>query len=242
MSALYRAEFGGGSADAARWDGLTRRGFLTGAAGLSAGLAAGCGATRQTVASRHSVPRPRYGGDLKVGLTGGGSTDTLDPHQGLSYPGGARGQSLYNPLVQLSRDAEVEYVLATEMIPRDKTATEWVIKLRPGVTFHNGKDFTADDVVFTFQRIIENNYSANHVLGPVNAAGIRALDRLTVLMPMNRPYATLPEQLASIITAQIVPEGFSPANPVGTGPFVYKSFTAGTQSLFTRNPHYRPPS
>ena len=57
---------------------------------------------------------------------------------------------------------------------------------------------------------------------------------------MTRPYATLPEQLAGILTAQIVPAGFTArSRPNGTGPFQYKSFTAGQQSVFTRNPYYR---
>jgi peptide/nickel transport system substrate-binding protein len=46
-----------------------------------------------------------YGGTLRVGLTGGSSSDTLDPHQGLNYLDTARAQSLYEPLVQLDPQA-----------------------------------------------------------------------------------------------------------------------------------------
>jgi peptide/nickel transport system substrate-binding protein len=175
-----------------------------------------------------------------AGLTGGSSSDTLDPHQGLSNLDTARAQSLYEPLVQLSTaTTAIQYVLATEMTPRDPKGTQWVIRLRPGVTFHDGQPLTAQDVIYTFRRIIAHKYSATHVLGPVDAAGIRALDPLTVLVPMTRPFATLPEQLAGILTAQVVPDGYSPkAPPNGTGPFRYQSFTAGERSVFTRNPHY----
>ena len=59
-----------------------------------------------------SASTPKRGGDLKVGLTGGGPTDTLDPHRGLTYVDSSRAQSLYSPLVQLDANAKIEYMLA----------------------------------------------------------------------------------------------------------------------------------
>jgi peptide/nickel transport system substrate-binding protein len=216
-----------------------RRQVLTGLAAASAGgLLAACGGP---AAARPVSPRPRkrYGGTLRAGLTGGSSSDTLDPHQGLSYLDTARAQTLYEPLVQLDADAGIEYVLASEITPRDTSATQWVIRLRPGVRFHDGRPLTAADVIYTFRRIITRKYSAVNVLGPVEQAGIRALDPLTVLVPMSRPFATMPELLAGILTAQIVPDGFTATTrPNGTGPFAYHSFTPGQRSVFTRNRHY----
>ena len=210
------------------------------AAALAAGGLTACSTPGP---ARPAAPRKRYGGNLVAGLTGGSSSDTLDPHQGLSYPDTARAQALYEPLVQLSADASrIEYVLAAEMTPRDAGGTQWVIRLRTGIAFHDGRPLTAADVVYTFRRIITSGYSAAHVLGPVEPAGIRALDPLTVLVPMSRPYTTLPEQLAGILTAQIVPAGFTAkTRPNGTGPFKFTSFTPGQQSVFTRNPHYWQP-
>lgn len=213
-------------------------GLATATAAGAGGLLAACG----TGAARPAAPgaRKRYGGNLAAGLTGGSSADTLDPHQGLTYLDTARASALYEPLVKLSADAQLEYVLAREIAPRGGNLDQWVIRLRPGVRFHDGRPLTADDVVYTFRRIIEHKYSAVNVLGPVHAAGITVLDPRTVLVPMSRPYASLPEQLAGILTAQIVPAGFDPARhtPNGTGPFQHHSFTPGQQSVFTRNPHY----
>jgi len=130
----------------------------------------------------------RYGGDLKAGLTGGPSSDTLDPHQGLTYLDTARASALYEPLVALSPDARrLEYVLAEEITPYRGSLSRWVIRLRPGITFHSGRPLTAADVIWTFRRILEHKYSAVNVLGPVQPAGIRALDARTVLVPMSRP-------------------------------------------------------
>ena len=218
-----------------------RRQFLGGlAAALTVGGLTACSTPGP---ARPAAPRKRYGGNLVAGLTGGSSADTLDPHQGLSYPDTARAQALYEPLVQLSADASrIEYVLATEMTPRDTKGTQWVIRLRKGIAFHDGRPLTAADVIYTFRRIITSRYSAAHVLGPDEPAGIKALDPLTVLVPMSRPYTTLPEQLAGILTAQIVPAGYTAkTRPNGTGPFQFTSFTPGQQSVFTRNPHYWQP-
>jgi peptide/nickel transport system substrate-binding protein len=139
--------------------------------------------------------------------------------------------------VHLDAGAGTELVLAEEITPRTSAATAWVIRVRPGVTFHDGKPLTAEDVIYTLRRIITSKYSAVNVLGPVHAAGLKALDPRTVLVPMSRPYASLPEQLAGILTAQIVPAGFTAtARPNGTGPFAYRSFTPGQRSVFTRIP------
>jgi peptide/nickel transport system substrate-binding protein len=214
--------------------GIAATGVLAGAGGL---LAA-CGTAR----AGNAVPPaagPRRGGNLKVGLTGGSGSDTVDPHKDLTYTDTARLQSLYDPLVQLNAEAEIEYVLAESITPNKGSASEWIIRLRPGVTFHDGKDFTADDVLFNFQRIISNKFSGLNGLGPIDLTNTVALDQNTVLVSMTKPFASFVEQLAAFwFYLYMAPQGFNPANPIGTGPFVYKSFTPGTRSLFTRNPHY----
>jgi peptide/nickel transport system substrate-binding protein len=96
-----------------------RRQVLAGLA--AAGIAAGTGglldACGGPAAARPASPQPgkRYGGTLRAGLTGGSSSDTLDPHEGLNYLDTARAQALYEPLVQLDPDAGITYVLASEM-------------------------------------------------------------------------------------------------------------------------------
>jgi peptide/nickel transport system substrate-binding protein len=223
---------------------VPRRRVLTGLAGV--GAVAGAGSLLAACSS--STPKPsasgsqskRKGGNLQVGMTGGSSSDTLDPHQSITYLDGARAQALYDPLVQLGPNAaDIQYLLASEISPRDAKGTQWVIRIRPGIKFHDGTSLTATDVVYTLQRIIKNKYSPSSVLGPVDETGIKTLDSLTVLIPMTRPFTTLPEQLASGFSVQVVPAGFtSSSRPNGTGPFMYRSFTPGQRSVFTRNPHY----
>jgi peptide/nickel transport system substrate-binding protein len=240
MSALSVAEFGGGSADAAGRDGLGRRGFLLGAAGLSAGLVAGCG-SGGPVTRASAAGRKRHGGNLRAGLTGGSTADTLDPHEGTTYLDFSRANSLYDPLVELNAQADLDYLLAEEISPYRGSLAEWIIRLRPGITFHSGKPLTADDVIYTFRRILAGNLNGRVALGPADPAALRALDNLTVLVPMTRPFASFTDQLgAFFVFLYIVPDGFNPKaqKPDGTGPFVYQSFTPGQRSLFTRNPRY----
>ena len=66
----------------------------------------------------------------------------------------ARAFQLYEPLAVRNPDYELEMLLA-ESIEADKSPDEWTIRLRDGVTFHNGKPVTADDVLFSLQRIID---------------------------------------------------------------------------------------
>jgi peptide/nickel transport system substrate-binding protein len=223
-------------------DGLGRRQFLrglaaTGAVAGAGGLLSACGSSAKTTASAGQSSIRRPGGNLKVGLSGGSGSDTLDPHKGLTYLDTARAQSLYQPLIQLNTQAQTEYVLA-ESITANKSTSEWIIRLRPGVTFHDGKDLTADDVIFTFRRIISNKFSGADSLGPMDLKGLKALDKLTIAVPMTSPYGSFVDQLAYWYYLYIVPAGFNPAKPNGTGPFVFQSFTPGQRSVFTRNPHY----
>ena len=226
-----------------------RRQFLRGIAAASAaagagGLLAACGgsssgATQHLDQANRSL---RRGGDLKLGLSGGSSSDTLDPHKSLTYIDTSRLQSLYQPLVQLDAQAQVEYVLAESITPHQGSLSEWIIDLRPGVTFHNGKDFSASDVLFTFQRVYSNGFTGKFGLGPIDLANTKALDSHTVLVQLTKPFSSFADQLAAFwYNLYIAPEGFNPARPVGTGAFVYQSFTPGQRSVFTRNPHYWKP-
>jgi peptide/nickel transport system substrate-binding protein len=229
---------------------LDRRQFLrgiaaTGAVAGAGGLLAACGGS-STSSSKTPTPAlgRKSGGNLKVGLSGSSGTDTLDPHAGLTYLDTARAQALYQSLVQLNNAGQNEYVLAESITP-NKTTSEWIIKLRPGVTFHDGKPLTAQDVIYTFRRIKTGNkggtsFSGGNSLGPMNLSGLKALDSHTVQVPFTSPYGSFVNQMAFWYYLYIIPDGFDPAKqkPNGTGPFVYQSFTPEQRSVFTRNKNF----
>ena len=224
--------------------GVPRRRVLAGLAG--AGVAAGTGSllaacgSNSTAKSSSTAQSKRYGGNLQVGLTGGSSSDTLDPHKGVTDIDISRIQTIYEPLVTLDIQAKsVQYLLAEEITPRNGSLTEWAIKLRPGVTFHDGKPFTADDVLFSFRRIFSLAAPGKIFMGPIDMNGTGKLDNLTVLVKLTSPVADYGAQLAAApFDLLIAPSTLSPARPNGTGAFKYHSFTPGQRSVFTRNPHY----
>ena len=111
------------------------------------------------------------------------------------------------------------YRLAEEMTP-NKDATVWTIRLRPGVTFHNGKDVTADDLIFSINRVVnpKSPGEAANALTESSPSGMKKVDNRTITVPFSKPYSTFAESLANNITVYVVPVGFDPKNPIGTGP------------------------
>ncbi len=231
---------------------LDRRTFLRSAMAGGAAVAAGglldgaygsgAGASTLRSSSPAGASAPRRGGNLKVGLTGGGSTDTLNPfYGGISAIGTAHAQQLYQPLIQLANNAQLQYVLAEEIVPNGSTKN-WTIRLKKGITFHNGKPFGADDVIYTLQTILNPKAPLGGalVLSPVEPKKIKKVDNLTVEVPMSVPFGSFPEQLAAFwYFLYIAADGWKQGDkPNGTGPFVYQSFTPGQQSVFVRNKNY----
>jgi peptide/nickel transport system substrate-binding protein len=231
--------------------GLGRRQFLRGVAATGAvvgagGLLAACsssGSGAKPSASAASKVVKRYGGNLKVGMSGGSSSDTLDPLAGLTEVDTSRSECLYQSLVKLDKQAQIYNVLATEFEP-SKDYRQWVIKIRPGVYFHSGKELTADDVVYTFHTIISQDLEGTSFLGPIDIKGVKALSKYQVLVPMHKPFNGFVGSLAGAwYYLYIIPAGFNPAKlpPDGTGPFTYQSFTAGQRSVFVKNKNYWKP-
>src|SRR6266852_5331773 len=71
-----------------------------------------------------------------------------------------------------------------------------------------------------------------------DALRVMALYNRTVRLKMRTPYASFPEQISAVYNFGVVPVGYDPKKPVGTGPFAFQSFTPGQQSVFTANKNY----
>jgi peptide/nickel transport system substrate-binding protein len=184
--------------------------------------------------------KPRRGGTLTVALTGGTSAATLDPINPVTQPDEARTHALYDSLVVRSPEAHPQLQLAEEITP-NKDATEWTIRLKRGVEFHDGREMTAKDVIYTFRKILDPKAPAVAATGlsRIDAAALKALDKYTVRVPLKQAYSIFVEQLSG--NAQpVIPDGFNPKKdkPNGTGPFKFQSFTPGRESVFVRHPNY----
>jgi peptide/nickel transport system substrate-binding protein len=114
-------------------------------------------------------------------------------------------------------------------------AMSWTVRLKPGLEFHNGKSVTADDVIFSILRIInpKNGASDAAQFASVDPKGLKKLDNLTVKIPLLYPDVSLFDGFAKYASG-IVPVGYDPKNPVGSGPFKFVSFSPLQRTVFTR--------
>jgi peptide/nickel transport system substrate-binding protein len=231
-------------------DSVTRRqlmrGVLVGGAAISAGglLAACSGGSNSTAASTQSSSTAqgpiKRGGGLRVGVTGGGAQDTLDAHTPTADPDQARIWQLYEPLAVRGTDfTTLDYLIAESIEPASNAADAWVVRLRPGVEFHNGKTVAAEDVIFSIRRILDPSDPKQGAgsIGYVDLDGLKQLDERTVRIALKQANVEFPSDIGQAFNG-IVPVGYDPKRPVGTGPFKYKSFTPGQQSVFTAFENY----
>lgn len=212
---------------------LSRRRFAQLGLGTLAGLAL------PGVAACSAPSSDSVSSQLVHGATGGGLKDTLDPHFPVTIPDIARVRQLYDPLLRFSPDYTIEPALAEEITP-NADATQWTIRLRPGVLFHDGRPLRARDVAASLARMLDKENPSPFLadLAPLaDLQSSRVLDDRTYRFVLKEPYAVL-DQVFANYTVGIIPEDFDLARPVGTGPFRFDQFVPGQRSRFLRNEHY----
>ena len=205
-------------------------------------LAACGGSSKSSTTAQSSVPASslKSGGNLRIGATGGGAKDTIDAHLPKADTDIVRVSSLYEPLAQPSADFKtIQMVLAESIEPVNGNAGLWDIRLRPGVEFHNGKTLSADDVIFTMQRITnpKDPLVGAASIGYIDRTGLKKLDATTVRVPLTIKNSAFLADVGQYFNG-IVPVGYDPHKPIGTAAFQYKSFAPGQQSVFEKFPHY----
>ncbi|CAJ1003615.1 MULTISPECIES: ABC transporter substrate-binding protein [Brevibacillus] len=192
-------------------------------------------------ASDTANPQPgQQGGSGKTELVVAADQDPvgLDPHK-VPAASSARIYALvYDGLTRLDENLNVTPSLAEkwEISPDGKTVT---FTLHKGVTFHNGREMTADDVKYSFERILnpETGSIAKSYFASVDV--IEAKDPHTVVFKLKHPDAALLTNMASSFAA-IVPKEVADLNKeaVGTGPFILEKNEPGQYVLLKKNPDY----
>lgn len=147
----------------------------------------------------------------------------------------------FDQLTKITADGSLEPKLATEWTP-SADMTSWDFTLREGVTFTNGEDLTADDVAFSYNKILDDPASENFgYLSSVKS--VEKVDDYTVRFTMNAPFSAFPRNtsLISIVPDQAYaamgPEAFAAA-PVGSGPFKFEKIQRGVAYDLVRNEDY----
>jgi peptide/nickel transport system substrate-binding protein len=123
-------------------------------------------------------------------------------------------------------------------------ASVWTLHLRDGVTWHDGKPFTADDVIHSFKLWTDPALAAAVPARFIDVSRVRKRGRLTVEVPLKQPIAAWPTFLCFAWATQIVQAGSTPkslaSRPIGTGPFKFVSGTSTTTTL-AKNPDFWEP-
>lgn len=214
---------------------LARRQILTGAVAFgSVGVLSACSGPAAFEVNTDAPPS--RGGTLRVGLTGGSTADTLDAHIPVNTGDSARVINLFEPLLERDGDYQIAYRLAESLEPNDD-GTVWTLRLRENLKFSDGSDLTAEDVVFTFERVTDPEDPKTNASNLADFQSATAVDERTVEIQLTAPSAVLDDALAQY-SMGVVPRDFDPANPIGAGPFRLKDFSAGMSTTLERNPHY----
>jgi peptide/nickel transport system substrate-binding protein len=159
------------------------------------------------------------GNVLVVGVTSG--PNNLDPRVGTDDVSAKTAQLVFNNLMTLDDHLRVVPDLAERLENTDPTT--YVATLRRGVRFHDGHELTSDDVVFTFQSLLDPAFISPRKGAFRMVRAIEAVDRYTVRFQLKEPFASFPVNLV----IPIVPAGAGPGlreHPVGTGPYRFVKY------------------
>jgi peptide/nickel transport system substrate-binding protein len=218
--------------------GVTRRDILKMlvAGGMQVTLA---GSLATTAMSVHAQT-PRKGGRIRVAGVASGVNDTLDPAKQSNGTDYARGFMFYNGLTVLDGTLTPQPSLAEEFTTQD--ARTWVFKLRKGVTFHDGKPLTPNDVVFSILRHKDPPTASKAKVLADQIDTVKATGQNEVTITLASPNADLPAILGTY-HFHIVKEGTTDFNAgIGTGPYKVKEFKPGVRSIAVRNESYWKPN
>jgi peptide/nickel transport system substrate-binding protein len=170
--------------------------------------------------------------------------NTLDPQHMTNQGSENTIKMCYETLIYSDHMGNYTPMLAEswEIAPDGKS---WTFKLRQGVTFSNGEPFDADDVVCTFQRMLDRGNELGYVMSywkPIES--VTKIDQYTVKIGFKEPFANA---ITSFRGAYIIPNEsyekygddlFNLQYMYGTGPWVMEKFVDGQYSHFKKNPNY----
>lgn len=181
---------------------------------------------------------PKRGGHVRYGVRGGSTSDTLDPATYSHTFIRTLGYGLYNTLVEIDGNNEIQPELL-ESWEGSNGAKTWVFKLRSGISFHDGKTLDADDVIV----------SIRHHMGEDSKSGMKALlssitdivreNNATIRFELETGNADFP-MIFTDYRMMILPQrdGQLDLSGIGTGGYTLTEFEPGVRASLARNPNY----
>lgn len=206
-------------------------------------LVSGCGddqaTTSESASAAPNEAQPKRGGTLRVAMVRDHST--FDPPVVLAVPDIVVTRQAYDNLIFRDPDDLSLIPMLAESWDTSDDLTQYTFHLRQGVKFHHGKEFKAEDVVFTFNRLLDPAVGSPIAATLDFVKDVVALDDWTVRFDLEGPNAYLPD-LVALYHARIIPSDIDPERLVteefGTGPFILQEHVVGERIVMTRNPDY----
>jgi peptide/nickel transport system substrate-binding protein len=220
--------------------GMTRQDVLRRAAALGIVVGGSFGPLTEAAFAESQIKR---GGTFRQ-ATSGGTTDFIDGQHIVAKSDIVRLVATFDALARFDEQGKIRMHLAQEL--KAEKANQYLIRVRKGVEFHNGKTLTIDDVIYSIKRTLNPNLKlfGNAAFGAIDPKRIKKLDKYTCRLFLKRPDVTLLEAFAQYFQG-VVPKGYQPTavgkgplQYIGTGPFKVKSFTPGRESVHVKNENY----
>ena len=213
---------------------ISRRDFMqkAGALGLAAAAPASLFSGNAIAAS------PKRGGHLRVATVQGSSTDSLDPSLLTSGHTNFLFYTMHSQLTEVRPDGQLAPLLA-ESYEIGADASEWIFKLRKDVTFHNGKPFTADDVIASINRHRGEASTSSVKAFIEEVVSMKKDGDHVVKMKLKSASVDFPVVLSASALA-ILPskDGKIEDFKTGSGSYILEAFEPGQYSRFKKNPNY----
>ncbi len=181
----------------------------------------------------------REGGDLTIAM--GADPESLDPAEATSSPAAMVMMHTMDTLFDMTPEGEIVPLLA-EGYEVSEDGLEYDIFLKEGIEFHDGTYFDAEVVKFNLERLQDEKAPFSFLINQV--VDIEVIDDYTVRLFTEEPFAPLMAHLSHDFISMISPEAVEEygdeisMNPVGTGPFVFESWTRGEEIVVSRNENY----
>jgi peptide/nickel transport system substrate-binding protein len=218
---------------------VSRRRFLAGSVALPA-LSLAAAQLAPSLRSSALAATPKAGGSLIAAFSA--DPAGFDPVRGPSGMSHVVIEQVYSTLMALDPDAN-PYPELAESFEMSPDGLEYKFKLRPGITFHNGDELTAEDVKFSFDRLRAKDSGYSYGAQVESIASVDVIDPQTVSFKLSKrtgPFLTyMAFPGSSIVPKKLVESGHDlNEKPVGSGPFKFVSYEPRSAIKFERNPNY----
>ena len=179
--------------------------------------------------------------ELRVGLKS--EPSSIDPHYHNLGPNNAFSTQIFSSLVGSDENQQHYPDLAVSWKPINDTT--WEFKLRKGVKWHDGSDFTADDVMFTVERAQNVPNSPSSFVTYLKGKTFEKIDSHTIHIKTEKPYPLMPNDMTTVkIVSKNAGMGAATEDynsgkaAIGTGPYKFVEWVPGDRIILVANPDY----